>query len=132
MIALFDQDYNKPAPDVTGEKWGTIRDLQKVWESDAVKNLSSKFGPENTLMLESDEVSVHDCFENALITDRFERNDVWPEDMSKARNQIEILTAIKEDIFKILDKCDTDIPAYLNENSKDLSSYLKKARKVTQ
>jgi hypothetical protein len=33
MVALFDQEFNKPAPEITGEKWGRIRDLSKVWNS---------------------------------------------------------------------------------------------------
>lgn len=33
MLALFDQEYNKHAPQITGEKFGHIRDLKKVWSS---------------------------------------------------------------------------------------------------
>ena len=37
-----------------------------------------KFGKENTLLLESEEISVWKCHENSLIVDKFEREDVWP------------------------------------------------------
>lgn len=86
MLALFDQTYNRAAPDITGEKWGQIRDLERVWSDvklmELGKGLDMTFGPENTLMLDSDEISVHDCFQNALIVDRYDRDDVWPQDLS--------------------------------------------------
>ena len=78
MFALFDQQFQKPSPEITGEKWGMIRDLDKIWSSDQIKNHSHSFGPKNTLLLESDEVSVFECFQNSLIFDKYDRGDVWP------------------------------------------------------
>ena len=109
MMALFDQDYNKSAPELTGDKWGMIRDLQKVWDSPACKKLDCNFGPSNTIMLETDEINVHDCIENSLIVDRFEREDVWPTNIEHMRNQVEILTSIKDNIFALLDTCQGDV-----------------------
>lgn len=39
MMALFDQDYNKAAPDITGKPYGTIRDLNQVWKSESCTQL---------------------------------------------------------------------------------------------
>jgi hypothetical protein len=59
--------------------------LPKVWESNDCKEFTAKnketfsgFSEKNTLMLESDECNVYECFENSLIIDRFDRDDVWP------------------------------------------------------
>ena len=89
MMALFDQEYNRKAPEITGERWGYIRDLSKVWASTACKNLSSAttFGPSNTLMLETDEINVYECHKNSLIVDRYEREDVWPTTNQEHRDQ---------------------------------------------
>jgi hypothetical protein len=84
-----------------------------VWGSDAVQNQKIKFGPENTLMLDSDEVSVYNWHKNSLITDRFDRDDVWPSEPSRVRNQIEILTAIKDDIFHLMDTCGADVREHI-------------------
>ena len=77
MIPHFDNDYNTPAPDITGNQYKYIRDLDKVWNSDTIKAQKEKFGPKNTLMLDSNEIRVYNWTENSLITDRFEREDVW-------------------------------------------------------
>jgi hypothetical protein len=45
MYGLFDQNFSKEAPDITGEKYGRIRDPKKIWESDLVKNNGDNFGP---------------------------------------------------------------------------------------
>lgn len=82
MFAIFDQQYCEPNSDVTGEKFGFIRDLDKVWDSQTCKDYAKKtgiiFGPDNTLMLESDEPNVYNFPENSLIIDRYDRDDVWP------------------------------------------------------
>jgi hypothetical protein len=36
MFALFDRDFVKLAPELTGEPYGTIRDLPKIWDSKMV------------------------------------------------------------------------------------------------
>ena len=36
MFGLFDQNFSKEAPEITGEKYGRIRDPSKIWESDLV------------------------------------------------------------------------------------------------
>ena len=66
--------------EITGEKFGTIRDLDMVLNSDACKGSEVNFSKENVLMLESDEVKVHNITQNSLIVDEFSRNDVWPSD----------------------------------------------------
>lgn len=88
MFQLFDQEYSKEDPEVTDEKYGRIRDLPQVWNSEAVKNSKVPFGPKNTLVLETDEEHVYECHENSLIFDKFTRTDVWPEngDFSKSRD----------------------------------------------
>jgi hypothetical protein len=85
MFAIFDQQFCKDAPEITGEPFGTIRDLPKVWESIDCIEFAEKnkekfegFSKKNTLVLESDECNVYECFENSLIIDRYDRNDVWP------------------------------------------------------
>ena len=37
MDAIFDRNFVKEAPELTGEPYGTIRDLPKVWESEKLK-----------------------------------------------------------------------------------------------
>ena len=128
---------------VTGDKNGIIRDLDKVWSSKACEDLSKHdcFGPQNTIMLESDEASVYNYHENSLIVDRYEREDVWPTEVSKIRDQFEILRTIKENLFDILDRCEGDVQKFLKENCLDhdveavdgqihLSEYLRKAKKI--
>ena len=80
-MALFDQEYNRHAPEITGEKWGYIRDLSRVWAS------ATTFGPSNTLMLQTDEINVYECHKNSLIVDRYEREDVWPTTNQEHRDQ---------------------------------------------
>ena len=53
-----------------------VRDLEKVWSSKYFRRAG--YGPSNTLMLESDEVSIHHCHRNSLIVDEYTREDVWP------------------------------------------------------
>jgi hypothetical protein len=60
-------------PKVTGDEFSRVKDLDRVWNT-----CDKQFGPKNTLMLESDEVSVHYCHKNSLIIDEFTREDVWP------------------------------------------------------
>lgn len=33
MFAIFDQQFCEENSEITGEKWGFIRDLDKVWDS---------------------------------------------------------------------------------------------------
>lgn len=103
--------FNHEPIHLTGDPNGIIRDLNKVWNSKSCGDLSKHdcFGPENTIMLESDEISVYNFHENSLIVDRYEREDVWPTEMNQVRDQFEILRRIKEDLFNILDKCEGDI-----------------------
>ena len=70
MAALFDQDQTDENVEVTGEKYGRIRNLGKVWSSQSCQEIiefddslpeNFAFGPKNTLMLESDEVNVFNC-----------------------------------------------------------------------
>jgi hypothetical protein len=80
MFCLFDQEYSeqsKRSKQITGEKYGLIKDLKKVWESESVHNSDVKFDKHNTLLLDTDEVSVYNCHKNSLIIDSFEREDVW-------------------------------------------------------
>ena len=60
-------------------------------------------------MLESEEISVHKCHQNALIVDRYQREDVWPMKQEDVRDQFEILRQIKSDIYNILDQCDGNV-----------------------
>ena len=39
MFATFDQKFCKSSPEITGEKWGFIRDLNMIWESQPCKDL---------------------------------------------------------------------------------------------
>ena len=118
MFSIFDQKFCKASPEVTGEKFGFIRDLPLVWSSMACKNFEKtkgiQFGPENTLMLESDEMEVYDCWKNALIIDRYDRDDVWPSLKGEHRDQVMILQSIRNDLFKILDTQKGDIREFLN------------------
>ena len=83
MKVLFDQGFNKSAPEITGQPYGFIRDLEQIWKSNECQKLSEKFDfdQKNTLMLESDEINVHECHENSLIIDRYTREDVWPTEL---------------------------------------------------
>lgn len=70
----LDQTFCSEAPEITGDenkRW--IRDLDKVWQSDQVQKLSSNLGitfsHHNTLMLETNEIEVINCFKNSLIVD---------------------------------------------------------------
>lgn len=92
---IFDQHYCDLSPEVTGTPYGLIRNLKKIWESDFVANQLTQgvnFNEVNTLMLDTEEIDVFNCFENSLIVDRYERNDVWPPTMAEYRDQIEVLT----------------------------------------
>lgn len=146
MLALFDQQYQnkgKEASKITGEKYGILRDLDKVWDSNSCQDLSTdhSFGPQNTLMLESDEISVHNYHENSLIVDKFERSDVWPTQQSEKRDQFEVLRQTKEDVFEILDWCQGDVQSFLRDQCHDqngdsdckvkLSKYIRKAKKAS-
>jgi hypothetical protein len=123
MFGIFDQNYCNPDPKITKEKYGFTKDLNKVWQSQLI---DGKFDETNTMLLESDEVSVHHCYENALIIDRFERSDVWPEPDEEYRDQAAILKAIRDDIFALLDKNTTDIREVLE--SMEFSEFLRKAK----
>jgi hypothetical protein len=87
-----------------------------------------KFGKENTLMLESDEINVYDCHRNSLIIDRYTRDDVWPTEVGNGRNQLEILTTIKDDLMKLLDSCEGDIQEHLQ--TAEFSEYLRQAQRL--
>ena len=76
MFALFDQEFNKPAPEVTGETWGRIRDLSKIWEYDDCQK--ENFNASNTLVFDCDEISLYECHTNGIVVDEFKRSDVWP------------------------------------------------------
>ena len=39
------------------------------------------FDHNNTLLLENDEINVHECHENSLIIDTYTREDVWPTEL---------------------------------------------------
>ena len=111
MFCLFDQDYNQKSQEVTGERYGLIRNLKKVWSSEKVANSGLKLDKSTTLMLETDEITVYNCHENSVIVDRFERKDVWPmAGDGEFRDQADILRQIKDDVFEVLDKCTTDVP----------------------
>ena len=113
MRQLFDQEFCTKTPNITGEKYGMIRDLNKVWDSSfcatTKKDLGEVYNKKTTLMLESDEIDVFMCHKNSLIVDRFSREDVWPQDEINARNQTKILSTIKEELFNVFDNCQTDI-----------------------
>jgi len=124
MAALFDQDCTDENAEVTGEEYGRIRNLNKVWDHESCQEIIEFdkslpddffFGPKNTLMLESDEVNVFNCHQNSLIIDKMEREDVWPKDLKTFRNQPEILSNIQETLIKIFDKCEDDIQEFLKD-----------------
>jgi hypothetical protein len=130
MFCLFDQDYNEKSPEITGEKFGLIRDLSKVWQAEKVVNCEINFDQTNTLMVETDEITVYNCWKNSIIVDRFERRDVWPmANDENFRDQPAILRSIKEGIFDILDNCQTDIQSYLKDAKFD-SEYVRKAKQL--
>mmetsp|Transcript_34701 Transcript_34701/g.53218 ORF Transcript_34701/g.53218 Transcript_34701/m.53218 type:complete len:260 (-) Transcript_34701:20-799(-) len=142
LFNIFDQDYNRSAPEITGEKYGFIRDLDKVL---ACKRLPKGTTKANILSLESDEVSVHDCYENSLVIDTYERDDIWPDPAApeKYRDQIKILKSIKNDLFKMLDQCQSDVPEFLKStknHSEDAGEndgfqwgeHLRKAKQVSK
>jgi len=124
MAALFDQDCTDENAEVTGEEYGRIRNLNKVWDHESCQEIIEFdkslpddfiFGPKNTLMLESDEVNVFNCHQNSLIIDKMEREDVWPQDLKTFRNQPEILTNIQETLIKIFETCEDDIQEFLKD-----------------
>ena len=81
MFGIFDQTHCEQNSEVTGDKYGFIKDLDKVWASSLCKSSAeagAAFDSTNTLLLESDELSVHKCHKNSLVIDRYERDDVWP------------------------------------------------------
>ena len=128
MTVLFDQAFNKKAPEVTGKPFGMIRDVDQVW---AFEPLEGKFGKHNTLVLETDEVSVHDCWKNSMILDRYERSDVWPTAQEDVRDQIEVLRTVKQDLFKVFDECSDDIQGFL-KNAEGWSEYSRPAKQVSE
>ena len=79
-ILLFERKFNTDAPRSNGKYYGVIRDLNKIWNSDEIKSEQTKFGPENTLMLESDEILLYNCYENSLIIPKYKEEDVWSKD----------------------------------------------------
>ncbi len=136
LFNIFDQEYNRSAPEITGEKFGFVRDLDKVLASKKVDAGKSKA---NILMLDSDEVSVHDCFENSLVIDRYERSDVWFDPAhGEYRDQVQILKTIKADLFAMLDACGTDVREFISASANaseeatgfKWSEYLRKAKQV--
>lgn len=131
MFCLFDQDYNEKNAHVTGEKYGLIRDLSKVWKSEKVANSDLTLDKSTTLMLETDEITVYNCHENSLIVDRFERRDIWPmAGDTDFRDQPEILRLVKEDVFKVLDQCRGDVQEYLKKEDLDFSQHTRAAKKL--
>lgn len=92
--------------------------MNKVWDSESCQEIIEfdeslpedfTFGPNNTLMLESDEVNVFNCHENSLIIDKMQREDIWPQDLKTFRDQPQILKSIQENLVKIFDTCQDDI-----------------------
>lgn len=147
MEALFDQEQCEKNSHVTGETFGFIKDLEKVWATNNCYQMAQneqnvpdgfRFGKENTLLLESEEISVWKCHMNSLIVDKFESSDVWHTQEDHVRDQKAILNGIKSDLFAILDGCDGDVQSYLagkcgdygtedEGNEIKLSKYLRKA-----
>ena len=113
MFAIFDQTHCKKSPEITGEKFGFIRDLEKVWATKRCTGFFEKtgkmFSEANTLMIETEETQVHDWFENALIVDRYGREDVWPVPDKEFRDQRSILNSIEDDLFKLMDAKSDDV-----------------------
>ena len=123
-----------------------IRDIKKIWETKECKAASFGIGPENTLMMDCDEINFYDCHENAVVIDEFKREDVWPEGAEPCRDQKEVLKRVQEDLYKIFDSCQTDIQEFLATGCADfgeindapeagtvkctLSEYLRKAKKL--
>lgn len=143
MFAIFDQKFCVPSEEVTGKKYGFIRDLNKIWTSSACKDYAKQtnyaFGPENTIMLESEEEQCFNCWRNSLVVDRYEREDVWPTigSVDDHRNQVSILKSIRNDLFAILDSQKGDVREFLahncgNEPKLDIKfgPFLRKARKM--
>ncbi len=65
MFAIFDQNFCQKNSKITGDKYGFVRDLRKVWSSPVCKDFYNNngiiFGSKNTLLLESDEESAYFC-----------------------------------------------------------------------
>lgn len=144
MFGIFDQQFCTPSQEVTGKKFGFIRDLKQVWASNACQTYAKEhdieFGPSNTIMLESEEEQCYNDWRNSLVIDRYLREDVWPsiDKVDEHRNQVKILKAIRDNLFDILDHAKGDVRDFLKnqcDQSSDqaqvkLCSYLKKAKKV--
>lgn len=58
-----------------------------------------------------------------------QREDVWPQDLEKVRDQPAILKSIQDTLTKIFDTCGDDIQTFLKEKSQNFyGEYLRKAR----
>lgn len=131
---IFDQHYCDQAPEITGKPFSFIRNLTKIWESDFVANQlaaqkETVFNEANTLMLETEEIDVYNCFENSLIVDRYERNDVWPPTMAEYRDQIGVLKAIKQDLFTLFDECE-NVKDYIASPATPFSGFMRAAKRL--
>ena len=87
------------------------------------------FSEANTLMIETDECQVHDWFENALIVDRYGREDVWPVPEKEFRDQRSILNSIENDLFKLMDAQIVDVRQAIQET--EFGEYLRPAKQVS-
>lgn len=80
-------------------------------------------------MLETDEIEVYRCFENSLIVDRYERDDVWPPSLDQYRDQLKILSTVKQDLFNVFDSCH-DVQEYIKNPVKSFSEYTRPAKQL--
>lgn len=112
MLAIFDQEYSEKNPEVTGEPYGFIKNLEKIWDSEHCQK-KADFGAKNTLVLDTDEIDVYNCHQNSLILKKVTQNDIWPMNVEQYSDQNQILANIRDDLFTILDKCQDDVQEYL-------------------
>lgn len=94
MMAIFDQEFSEKSPEVTGEPYGFIKNLEKVWMSDHCQQENDqtefgfKFGEKNTIVLDTDEIDVYNCHKNSLIIKKVTQNDIWPLNKESYTDQV--------------------------------------------
>jgi len=105
---IFDRAYT--AKDSTEEdKFATVKDLGKVWSD---KELKGKFGPQNTLLIESDEKKARNFKANAFMVLPYVEQFV----ASLIPNNTYYMNAVADYVIELLNKAD-DVPDYLMKNA---------------
>ncbi len=100
---IFDRGFNSKDP--LGDEHATVRDLSKVWKAPELKG---RFGPQNTLVIDSDEKKVRNCRANSFLVFPYIDDYV----INNVCNNTYYMRVAGDYISGLLDKAD-DVPEYL-------------------